>query len=188
MGWWRGLVFQRGCFKEGKESKREGKEKNWGRVHGPDTLTAGCFSPLSLPNASQRFPICFVAGHATPVPVFIWHHEGFRLPQDPPTAQTLQSAHTSQLGRWQSAAEPVGRTTRLPACFALSTSPTWSGTDSALETGSLFTLTEFYDPAAMPRLVLGAWADAWICSFCTVIKPKKQLLVLDRNFTERQTG
>ncbi|CAB1430293.1 unnamed protein product [Pleuronectes platessa] len=75
--------------------------------------------------------------------------------------RTLQSAHTRASPADDGAmlspsVEPDGSQHALPT----SVSPTWSGADSARETSSLFTLTGFYDPAAMPRLDLGARADA----------------------------
>lgn len=103
-------------------------------------------------------------------PVFIWHHEGKSASPDFLDSSNPSVRSEASFTRWQSATQPDDRTTRLPACFALSTSPTWSGGDAVWRTTSLFTLTGFYDPAASPRLVLGAWADAWICSDGSVIK------------------
>lgn len=79
MGWWRGSVFQQGCWRRRRQGVKEREKKNEGEFMA-HTLSWLAVYLLFLPNASQRFPICFVAGHAIPLPVFIWHHEGFRLP------------------------------------------------------------------------------------------------------------
>lgn len=112
-----------------------------------------CLSSLCLPVLSNLFPspLC----HSS-LSVYLTSPRLLSLPPSRRLSKTLQSSRASQHRQMtKSAREPVGRAAWLPACLALSTSPTWSGSDSASETASLFTLTEFYDPATLPRLVRG---------------------------------
>lgn len=174
MGWWRYsffcFFFQQGCWRKGRGSK-----KNRGESKTEGEFTAQTLSCPSVPPPLLLMPPS--AFQSVLRPGMLPRHsqclsditKGFGFPRfaDSPNPSVCTQANFS---RWQSAARAVGRTTRLPACFALTTSSTWSGTDSARETASLFTLTGFYDPAATPGLVLGARADAWFSSYGTVIE------------------
>lgn len=172
MGWWRHSFFFSNKVARGKEGgvKKQRGKQNRRRVHGPDSLVPFCPPHLLLLMPPSAFQSVLQPGmlprHSQCLSDIT---KGFGFPRfaDSPNPSVCTQTNFS---RWQSAARAVGRTTRLPACFALSTSPTWSGTDSARETASLFTLTGFYDPAATPGLALGARADAWFCSYGTVIE------------------
>lgn len=172
MGWWRYSFFFSNKVAGGKEGgvkKTEGKAKP--KESPRPRLSRALLSPPPLllmpPSAFQSVLQPRMLPRHSQCLSDITKGFGFPRFADSPNPSVCTQANFS---RWQSAARAVGRTTRLPACFALSTSPTWSGTDSAWETASLFTLTGFYDPAATPGLVLGARADAWFCSYGTVIE------------------
>lgn len=117
MGWWRGSVCQQGCWKRGRGVKE--REKKTEGEFMAQTLSCPAVSLLSPPNASQCFPICFVAGHATPLPVFIWHHEGFRLPpirwQPKPFRVHTQANSADDKAPLSLSAEPHGSQHALPS-------------------------------------------------------------------------
>ena len=111
MGWWRGSVCQRGCWRRGRGVK-EREKKTEGEFTAQTLSCPAVFSSLScLPALSNLF--CSRACYSTPS-VYLTSWRVSASP-DPLTAQTLQSAHISQLGRWQSAAEPVGRNHAAPS-------------------------------------------------------------------------